>query len=168
MAVCQWHDHPYFCLSFCVLSVIFLIPTDMIFIGLSADGQLRTVSIGISPSPGTPPTAQKLRKYHCHRCLSSHTTGSNPVIKSSDSSACWFITFATTGMYLLKEYVVVNDRTRGLFIPSYIYGKISPFSQGIFQKFFQLFSDLLFFPIYTLLGETDFNSIFDFRHIIQD
>ena len=43
----------------------------MIFIGLSADGQLRTVSIGISPSPGTPPTAQKLRKYHCHSRLSS-------------------------------------------------------------------------------------------------
>ena len=101
-----------FCLSFCVLSVIFLIPTDVTFIGLSADGQLRTVSIGISPSPGTPPTALSLRKYHCHRCLSSHTTGSNPAIKSSDSSACRLITSATTGMYLLKEYAVVNDRMR--------------------------------------------------------
>ena len=64
------HGCPYFVCRFVCCPYLSNTP-DMIFIGLSANGQLRTVSIGISPSPGTPPTALSLRKYHCNRYLSS-------------------------------------------------------------------------------------------------
>ena len=102
------HGCPYFVCRFVCCPNLSNTP-DMIFIGLSADGQLRTVSIGISPSPGTPPTAQYATEVSLSplSVIAYHREQScSQVI---DSSACRLITSATTGMYLLKEYAVVND-----------------------------------------------------------
>jgi len=97
----------------------------MIFIGLSADGQLRTVSIGISPSPGTPPTAHYATEVSLSPLSVIAHHREQPCSQILDSSACRLITSATTGMYLLKEYAVVNDRMRMSYIPfSLVYGKM--------------------------------------------
>ena len=109
------HGCPYFVCRFVCCPNLSNTP-DMIFIGLSADGQLRTVSIGISPSLSL--DSSKLCT-HADRAFATEVSLSPLSVIAHhreqscgqviDSSACRLITSATTGMYLLKEYAVVND-----------------------------------------------------------
>ena len=60
-----------------VLFFVFLFVLNSPKIGHATDWQLRAVIMGLSPPPGTPPTALSLRKYHYHRYLSSLPASSN-------------------------------------------------------------------------------------------
>ncbi len=109
--------------------------------------------MGLSPPPGTPPTALSLRKYHYHRYLSSLPASSNlaAVPKSNTlgksrgyrSAFLWLIGFPTiTATYLLKVYSIVNEVGR-LFIPSLISHEKCVF-RGYFLKIFFYFFLCLF------------------------
>ena len=106
--------------------------------------------MGLSPPPGTPPTALSLRKYHYHRYLSSLPASSNlaAVPKSNTlgksrghrSAFLWLVGFPTiTATYLLKVYSIVNEVGR-LFIPSLIRHEKCVLDNKIQKKLLIIFS----------------------------
>ena len=90
----------------------------------STSDRLQADSIGISPSPGTPPTALSLRKYHYHRYLSSlfrrtapesFPRGKAPPLGASPGKRCSPAMPAITATYLPEVYSVVNEHGRLFF-----------------------------------------------------